>query len=91
MLESGKAYVKATPDPAGHIPDEIKTHAEQKAKVVPNENKTHSEETARCRIVPGKGKTPEDTPPADGGLTLDSGVPKKIVPPSSKPEGKVFS
>lgn len=91
MLESGKAFVKTTPDPAGHIPDYIKTHTEKKAKVVPNENKSSSEEDLRCRIVPGKGNTPENTEPADGGLTLSSGVPKKIVPPNNKPDNKVFS
>lgn len=91
MLKSGKAYVKTTPDPAGHIPDEIKTHAEQKAKIVPNENKTHSEGDEVCRIVPGKGNTNKDSAPPDGGLTLDNGVPKKIVPPSHKAEGKVYS
>ena len=91
MLKSGKAFVRTTPDPAGHIPDEIKTHSENKARVVPNENKTHSEEDEVCRIAPGKGNTHTDSEPADGGLTLDSGEPKKIVPPSAKTESKFYS
>lgn len=85
MLKSGKAYVKSTPDPAGRVPDSIKNHSEQKARVIPNENKTHFEEG--LRLVPGKGITPEDTPPIST-LTLESDIPKKIVPPSPKSDNK---
>lgn len=92
MLKSGKAFVKITPEREDHsIPEEIKTHAENKAKVVPDANKTHSEDKDVCRIVPGKGNTPKDAAPADGGLTLDSGVPKKIVPHVAKPDEKMYS
>lgn len=92
MLESGKAFVKITPEREGHtVPDEIKTHSEEKAKVIPEENKTHSFDTSVCRIVPGKGASPEDAAPPDGGLTLDSGKPKKIAPRIEKPKGRKFS
>lgn len=90
MLKSGKPFVAKNTEKQGHIPNEIKTHSEHKAKVVPNENKTHFEDET-CKLVPGKGNTDRDAPPADGGMTLDSGVPKKIVPPSHKTDNKFFS
>lgn len=76
MIKSAKAFVKTNSEHEGHtIPDEIKTHSEEKAKVIPDANKTHSADIAVCKIVPGKGATPEDIVPPDGGLTLDSGTP----------------
>lgn len=92
MIKSAKAFVKTYSEHEGHtIPDEIKTHSEEKAKVIPDANKTHSVDIAVCKIAPGKGATPEDIVPPDGGLTLESGVTKKIVPHIEKPEGKKFS
>lgn len=85
MLKSGKAFVKTTPDRAGRVPDSIKSHSEQKARVIPNENKTHFEEGVR--LVPGKGITPEDAAPIST-LTLEGDAPKKIVPPSPKSDNK---
>lgn len=87
MLKSENAYVQKERE--SHFSDVVKTHSEKKAKVVPNENKTHTEEV--CKLIPGKGNSDRNAAPRDGGLTLDSGVPKKIVPPSVKSEPKKFS
>ena len=94
MLESGKPFVK-TSDSAQQkpkvIPSKNKTHAVLKPKVIPDENKTYSEDSRRCRIVPGKSATPEDSEPAEGGLTTAGELPTKIVPPHEKTEEKIYS
>lgn len=89
MLKSGKPFVAKNTEKQGHIPNDIKTHSEHKARVIPEENKTHAEDDV-VKLVPGKGVSDKDAPPADGGITLDSGSPK-IVPPSHKTDNKFFS
>ena len=43
MLKSGKPFVAKNTEKQGHIPNDIKTHSEHKARVIQEENKTHAE------------------------------------------------
>ncbi len=89
MLKSGKPYVKNSSEDENFFTDVVKTHSEERVRVIPNENKTHSEEIVK--LVPGKGNTDKDTASFDSGLLPEDDAPKKIVPPGEKKNRQRFS